>query len=554
MLRAQDYGNQHRTILRLLAAIILVQTIYWLGVSPLLKGTSGPPPERAEILSAEVATPESLKDLSSDTLVFRKIDLPHTVCCDPTYTILNLDFTPPAYGSAGLGIISDHAVDNYRLYLNGTIVDARGRMEMGDQTFDGGSRRLVHLPAGLVKQGINTLTYHTVRESIPYTDLRPPIVAEYTALSAWSAKRLWVLNDYRQLTALCAAIVGLIALLLLWRSDEKSYAAWMLLLSFAWTAQVLYSFLGLDLPGGTPARQFYYFSVTALVPIATFGFVDSWTGRPKPKLLIALIAGWIAIVAYCIVRLRFTAMPDGYDAADVALSAFMLIVSIAVGLRIVWHFLRQRDERVAEMAILSLCVAAIAADALSELSRSVPGGNMRYVTPLFLVAMAIAFINRNFRLFRSAESLNAFLKSELAEREAEVAASLEREREHIRLGALNDERQRLVADLHDGLGGQLMSLLAAARRGRLSDESIESGLQAGIDDMHLIVHSMETTSNSLAEGLEKFRLRVTPRLEQAGFVLKWNESVSGDLPEMRPREILSLLRILQEAVSKVLSV
>lgn len=115
---------------------------------------------------------------------------------------------------------------------------------------------------------------------------------------------------------------------------------------------------------------------------------------------------------------------------------------------------------------------------------------------------------------------------------------------------LLEERERLTRDVHDGLGGQLLSLLVQVRAGRLSNNEIEQELSACLEDLRLIVESLDLGNEDLASLLETFRARVTPQLDAVQINLNWSldeDAVSN--VKFSPEKTLSLFRLLQEAVS-----
>ena len=109
-----------------------------------------------------------------------------------------------------------------------------------------------------------------------------------------------------------------------------------------------------------------------------------------------------------------------------------------------------------------------------------------------------------------------------------------------------------MRDLHDGLGSQLMSMMLAARLGEADPPKVAEGLQGVIDEMRLMVDSMDSVGESLDAALATFRARVQPRIEAAGFGFHWTQPESIDLPGYGPRDVLQIFRILQEAVTNAL--
>ena len=106
--------------------------------------------------------------------------------------------------------------------------------------------------------------------------------------------------------------------------------------------------------------------------------------------------------------------------------------------------------------------------------------------------------------------------------------------------------------MHDGVGGQLMSLLALARSRRLDPEVLPQAVQAIMDDLRLIIDSMDTAGDDMREALQNFRDRVLPRLAASGVEPVWSDSFASGWRQYRPQQILQVYRLLQESITNVI--
>lgn len=140
----------------------------------------------------------------------------------------------------------------------------------------------------------------------------------------------------------------------------------------------------------------------------------------------------------------------------------------------------------------------------------------------------------------------------LVQEQKEALATKERElQEQLKHAAALEERQRITRDMHDGIGGQLLSLLVRVRGGTLGMTEIEQGIQDGINDLRLIVDSMDNSGDSLLTALTTFRMRTKAQLDAADITLTWQQTDEIHLPKTNTRSVLSIYRLLQEAVSNV---
>jgi integral membrane sensor domain MASE1 len=77
---------------------------------------------------------------------------------------------------------------------------------------------------------------------------------------------------------------------------------------------------------------------------------------------------------------------------------------------------------------------------------------------------------------------------------------------------LFSERQRLTREMHDGLGGQLVSLLSTVERGAVGPREITESLRRVIDDIRIVIDSWDPHTTKLSTALGKLRARLEPLL------------------------------------------
>ncbi|MDX2014032.1 MAG: ATP-binding protein [Myxococcaceae bacterium] len=128
--------------------------------------------------------------------------------------------------------------------------------------------------------------------------------------------------------------------------------------------------------------------------------------------------------------------------------------------------------------------------------------------------------------------------------------------ERVRLVAVEEqarasralERERILRDMHDGVGGHLMGLLARVRRNTLAGKELVQALEACLDDVRLIVDSLDPTERHLEVALGELRARTQRHCEAAGVQLSWR--CEGTEALLLPADqTLDVLRAAQEMVS-----
>jgi signal transduction histidine kinase len=192
-------------------------------------------------------------------------------------------------------------------------------------------------------------------------------------------------------------------------------------------------------------------------------------------------------------------------------------------------------------------------DQLSVL-QIMPGGRI-FVTRLSYSAMLVAIgAGLTWRFARALNQVDSFAgKMVVLVREAEnkLKASFAREEERARAAALALERTRLMRDLHDGLGGQLVSIVALSERGN-TGAPIGEAARAALKDLRLVIDSMDDIGGDLMLALGSWRERATAQLRPHDIALDWRAVTPQGLPvhpELRPWHVIQIVRLLDEALT-----
>ncbi|WP_250152636.1 sensor histidine kinase [Ancylobacter radicis] len=138
----------------------------------------------------------------------------------------------------------------------------------------------------------------------------------------------------------------------------------------------------------------------------------------------------------------------------------------------------------------------------------------------------------------------------VGEAEEKVRASFAREEERSRAMTLAAERSRLTRDLHDGLGGQLMSIVALSER-EAGGERINQAARAALRELRLVIDAMDDMGGDLLLALGSWRERAQAQLRSHDIQLDWQAEQQGLPlhPELRPWHVIQIVRILDEAIT-----
>lgn len=150
------------------------------------------------------------------------------------------------------------------------------------------------------------------------------------------------------------------------------------------------------------------------------------------------------------------------------------------------------------------------------------------------------------------EEMEQFAKEELAMQKAE----LEHKYKHIyfqeKEALLNEERERILGELHDGVGGQLVAMLAMLENRGANTDELKDTVRGALDDLRLMIDSLDAIEGDIPLVLGMFRSRIEPRLNAQGIRFDWQVTDLPSVPNFGPHEVLQILRILQETVTNII--
>lgn len=161
-------------------------------------------------------------------------------------------------------------------------------------------------------------------------------------------------------------------------------------------------------------------------------------------------------------------------------------------------------------------------------------------------------VQRHVAALGTVERMNVDLEQRVADKVAEVEAGQVRLQKLAREAAVAEERRRIMSDMHDGIGSQLITTLGLVEHGAATPADVATALRECIDDLRLAIDSLEPTDQDLLPVLGNLRYRLEPRLRQQRIELEWNVEEVPPLACLTPQNVLHVLRILQEAFTNVL--
>ena len=177
---------------------------------------------------------------------------------------------------------------------------------------------------------------------------------------------------------------------------------------------------------------------------------------------------------------------------------------------------------------------------------------IHFGAPIVMLAMGALLAARFVRVLRQVEGANAELTRKVREREHELSHRYDQLREAERIEARSAERQRIMQDMHDGLGSQLLTSLAAVERGALDPKGMAQVLRDAMDEMRLAIDTLAPDGGGLLEALGNLRFRLEPRFRAAGIALRFIQRGLPERIDVAAEDALQILRVLQESLGNTI--
>ncbi|MFO1341283.1 MAG: sensor histidine kinase [Burkholderiaceae bacterium] len=396
----------------------------------------------------------------------------------------------------------------------------------------------LHLAVGLIR-------YDTGQHRVAHIDVGPREVL--AARDSWRRAVQLTAPEVGSLTFLALGIFAL--LFWLRRRTEQAYLLFFFS-SVVWALRSLHYYI--DMPADQAAYIWFWWATNASlswVMMLIYLFAFRFDARSFPRMERSLV---VFVVAMSALSMPFQWSPLS---SLVQLHVVNAIVALTVTtwLSIVAWRGGGREFRVIVAGLWLTEVLGLQDLLLISGRVSVESA---YLLPFATVIVLLSFLYAVQRRYTAAidqvEGANARLEARLAEREAELRANHERLSAVQRDQALLLERQRLMRDMHDGLGSTLMSTLVLAEQGKLEQDAVAAMLRECVDDLRLVIDSLEPIEHDLVTLLASLRHRLGRRLEAAGLAMRWEVEDLPPLPWLNPPDALQVLRIVQEVLTNVL--
>ncbi|MEL7214410.1 MAG: ATP-binding protein [Pseudomonadota bacterium] len=278
-------------------------------------------------------------------------------------------------------------------------------------------------------------------------------------------------------------------------------------------------------------------------------FMTRFIGLDTPRLERANILGCGAH-ALCVL-----VVPEGYLNLVSAVFAFWA-VGWALVILTVFQLNRERTSRRSFFALFGLLVLALALSCHDWMPYfgSLPWGPS-FTGQALPTALGVAtlwlVVQRLLDTLTRLEALNVRLDQTVAAKSQELEANYRLIAQNQTQAALDAERARIMVELHDGVGGHILNIMAYAEEAERRDPVLETALEDVVREIGIIMDSITSLDMPLDMILGGLRHRYEGLLGRLGVSFDWQVQGPPDLPRIASDQKMDVVRIVQEALNNV---
>lgn len=180
------------------------------------------------------------------------------------------------------------------------------------------------------------------------------------------------------------------------------------------------------------------------------------------------------------------------------------------------------------------------------------GRLLHFSAPVSVSVFGALLLERFAKTLKQAEHLNLELEFRVAEKHKQLEKNYQKIRimEHKQL--LADERERFMKEIHDGVGGHLISMLSMVRSGKQDADILVRAIESTLEDLRIMIDSLTPQEHDIPSLLGAMRIRIEPQLQASGLELHWQVSELPTITDFGPHKALQVMRIVQEAIANVI--
>lgn len=520
-------------------------------------------PSSVALQLSEATEPSKLKtDWMSGTVPANWVDLKSGSAAADTALWYRVEFDVPAGPDStdSWALYLPYLYDGGRFWLNGQPLTAIAQSTASTH-LRWERPRLITIADNQLREGRNELLLRSIRYG-PRVGVQLQHIAvgpTVELLPVFDRRMFWV-RTMPQYAVVTCLVVGLFVTSIWWhRRDEVLYGLFGLA-AILWSVRTLTFVVEVMPAEWWPWWRAVYHSATGGFIVVMALFAMRFASQRRPLLERAMLAYWL---------LGPVLMVVSGGALDSQIGRIWTAGMIPIGLSMLAFagYAAWRQRSGAAIALFSAMVLGVMAgihdymvawDVMIQLpmpARSWLAHRiflLHHAANLLLLVMVAILTMRFVQTLDGLADLNRHLEERVRQREKELVQRHAQVSRLSREYAVNEERQRIMQDLHDGLGSQMFTALARVERGAIEPAEITQLLRDCIADMRLTFELIAPEQFDFSSALGNLRFRWEGMFKEAGVASHWNFDGLKRAGDLTPTSALHALRIIQEALTNVL--
>jgi len=501
----------------------------------------------AYLIASEVNSPELL-----DKNIKKTVTLPDWNTAD-TLDTTSLWYLIPLQGKQNnsdvkQAIYLPKISQNVEVFLNGIWLGNGGRME-APITRNRNNTLLFNFDSSLM-QANNTLAIHLIGQHDSRTYLGEVYVGPITQLKPHADLNNYLRIDLSTTITLCLLLTSIIVGVLWVLRQTDTYYLCFSVFSALWAFHDSNHFIR-NIPIPLDLWETLMPLSMGLTMLGIALFLHRYAGTFNKKIENVLIMGVI-----------LAALPFFYQDLDWVLfygyhiwSSLYALIGL-YSLYFLYNTYRETGEDRLILLFISGCTILIFGvnDLLIHTER-IPKQSpymMHFAVLFTVITIVVTLINRFVQSMNVVEHYNQELQHEIRRKTDDMEHSYQQVQQLMRKYTVAEERQRIMRDIHDGIGGQLVATLVSMDAGSVDQKQLKSNLKAALQDLRMVIDSLDYEAEDLATLLGMLRMRLSDQLSNASLKLHWKVDDLPRIDNFGPANVLNTMRIIQEAITNAI--
>lgn len=166
-----------------------------------------------------------------------------------------------------------------------------------------------------------------------------------------------------------------------------------------------------------------------------------------------------------------------------------------------------------------------------------------------IATLSVLLILRFVNALNQSEQLSRELEARVKAKEQQLDAHYQRVADLEREQVLASERDRIMRDIHDGVGGQLVAVKTLLEQ-PTENSDLQDAIEDALEDLRLVIDSLDSEADDLTTALGMLRTRLQHKL--ASIKLNWRVDDVPPVEGFGPEKALQVMRIVQEALTNAI--